>query len=78
MGRLADAITAAQSARGPNCTVGLIITDLDEEGRRDLSQAMDNPRVQHAAIAAGLHMVGHKVDAQTVSRHRRGLCSCQR
>jgi hypothetical protein len=43
-----------------------------------LIAALDNPEVQHSAIARALTKHGVRVGYSAVSNHRRGLCGCSR
>lgn len=63
-------VEGAQTARGPRCSVGSLPPSL-----RQLVEDAD-ATVTHSVISKFLVSKGHKVRAFTVSRHRRGECSC--
>lgn len=65
-----------QAAPGPKCSIGLILSKLDDSDVRVLREALVS-EMRGTQIAAALKEVGHPVSSSTVQRHRRGLCSCQ-
>jgi hypothetical protein len=72
---LSDSIKAeAATRRRPTCTVCLLITEvLGDEDRAALLEAMDG-RTPHAVISRALGREGHRIGADTIGRHRNGMC----
>lgn len=62
--------------KGPPCSMGALIGDLDEADRKALQAALDDPKVAHTWIARALTGVGRRMNPDTVARHRRGDCDC--
>lgn len=60
---------------GPRCGAGLLLNELDEPTRADLLALLAGS-ARLSAIAVALKNRGHKVGAQTLGRHRKGICSC--
>lgn len=77
MGRLADAAAARVAAqRRPMCTVGLLVSSLDDEDRADLAGLMASD-AQHTVICDALRdALGATIAPQTLGRHRNGRCGC--
>ena len=65
-------------AKGPRCTVTLILQELDEDSAAVLNRWLADSRYPHTAIADKLAEIGYPVGDDTVGRHRRGRCTCQR
>lgn len=80
MGRLALAAeTVRASQPGPRCGVTILLDDLDDDDADELRQflAADTNHVGHTYLAGLVkEAFGVRLSADTVSRHRRGLCSC--
>ena len=76
--KLADALAALppRLPNGPRCTVGAILDKLDDDDRAALTAALDDDEVQGSGLARLLSSRGHKVNGNTIQRHRRGDCSC--
>jgi hypothetical protein len=74
----ADAFEQASQLKRAQCSLVTIYAALSPKDRRELEAAMARPPdvVTHAGIAKVLRAAGHRIDGQTISRHRRGLCSC--
>lgn len=72
-----SAYEAASQPRRMQCTVKTILESLKGKALVDLKGALAAPHVTHQGISVVLGQLGHKVDAQTVSRHRRNLCGCK-
>lgn len=77
---LAD-LDASGSPQAPRCTVRAVLSDLDA-GNPDLAAqlrtALGSPRYRHSDISAHLRRRGVNLGPDTISRHRRGLCRCER
>lgn len=75
--RFSDALDAEQAAhrKGPPCSIGALLTEMDAEDADALQSALGS-QMPHAWIARALAAIGHKVLSETVGRHRRGECSC--
>ncbi|MEU0857404.1 hypothetical protein ABZ352_18470 [Streptomyces griseofuscus] len=66
--KLAD---APPTARGPQCTVGVILAALDPATAAKVREVLDTPAVSATQIADALTASGHPVQAPAVARHRR-------
>ena len=67
--------------RGPPCRLSpsaLEASGLSDEQRSKLSAAMESWLIQGTRIAAVVTEWGYRVPAETVNRHRRGVCQCGR
>jgi hypothetical protein len=62
--------------KGPNCTIGIILTALPESEAATLRAAMGNPHAPSTHIARALEAMGHPVKPFNIQRHRRGECRC--
>lgn len=73
---LADAlkIETAASARGPRCTVCLLVTTLGKDDAQALAAALADDSVTSAAISRALRREGHPISEMTLRRHRKGEC----
>ena len=60
------------------CGVDYIANQLSDEDRKDLELAIANTNVRYTEIASELRSMGFDISAQTVSRHSRGECACER
>ena len=67
---------ALKSEPGPRCTLRSV--ELTPEDAAKLQAAYLDVRITSTAICAWLQAHGVAVKYQTVQRHRRGDCSCQR
>ena len=68
-------------ARG--CSVGRLLAGLDVDLRSAVEAALGDMAVQHSRIAAALREVdalldGRALTQQTIGRHRRGECGCEK
>lgn len=68
----------AQAKKGPDCAFIGIYKALHKPDADDLRDALARPEISSAVIARVLGKQGHRVASQTVARHRRGECSCER
>ncbi|MEU3652837.1 hypothetical protein AB0E67_08280 [Streptomyces sp. NPDC032161] len=78
-----DALTQAPAVRkGPPCSVGSVLTSVDEETTEVLRRILDTRTVSSTAIAEVLSQHGQAVTSYTVARHRRrgeaNGCRCPR
>jgi hypothetical protein len=75
---LLDAFAATETIKGPSCGITKILAKLADDDRALVQSwlAATKDEVGHAHIARTLTAVGHRVDAATVGRHRRGECLC--
>ena len=60
---------------GPVCSIGRILSELDDADRTALTTSLAGP-MMHTAIARALTSTDRRVAASTVARHRSGDCSC--
>jgi hypothetical protein len=77
---LADALArhAEPPRKGPRCTVGQLLTDLDDENRLTLVKALADPanvspRMLEDAVSEEYERLIRK---DTWRRHRNGECAC--
>lgn len=78
MGNLAAALTA-QTTRipGPKCSVGILLTELDDLDAKALTKALEpNSGFKGSDIASALRSEGYHMKGHTVQRHRNGECGC--
>ena len=80
MSTLLDAALAVPTRPGPICTIAnLKVTHPERAGEIDDLLAACPVRVRYSIATATLGKAfGVKFDANTVSRHCRGLCQCPR
>ena len=74
-------ILAKHTARiGVQCSLGKALPNLDPTILEGVRSALTNPGVPAAAIARALGdpSIGHRVTADSVSKHRRQECGCFR
>ena len=64
-----------RSRKGPLCTLAVITSGLDDTDRKALDDALAS-NAANTLIVRALASIGYRVSAQTLSRHRRGECSC--
>jgi hypothetical protein len=76
MGLLTD-LDAARRRPGPACAVARVLAAVDDTVRADLHAALAG-HYTGEAISEVLRgpKYGFPVSAQTINRHRRGICSC--
>ena len=67
---------ATELPKGPPCSVRSTLDSMDTESRSDLAAALADPAVPSSSISRALSAIGPKVSGQTISRHRRSICSC--
>jgi len=64
----------ATARRGPTCGVCAILTEMDKKDSKDLSDALADSTVYSTIISKALIRRGFRMNASTVSRHRKGEC----
>lgn len=64
--------------RGPTCSVLLVMSELEPHDVAELQSWLDDVRITSDSIYASLTSAGHRVGRQTIGRHRRGECACER
>lgn len=64
-------------AKGPTCSVAMLLSTMDDNTADLLCKALANPYAPTTAIAAALAEQGHRITAATLQRHRRGNCQCE-
>lgn len=62
--------------RGPHCTLGLLLTELDDDDRNALLNALNDTDFSGVEIARILSDAGHDMGYWVVNRHRAALCRC--
>jgi hypothetical protein len=81
MADLSDFVALSTPQKGPRCSVAIGLEVLDDEHRTRLLAAVASPEVTATAIQVRTGQddwPGPKVNDRAVSRHRRGLCQCQK
>ena len=68
----------AAARRGAICSFVAVYAGLQKPDADDLRDALNRPEIAAATIVRVLARHGFKVQSQTVRRHRRGECSCER
>ena len=68
----------AASRRGAVCSFVEVYKGLHKPDVDDLREALQRPEIGTATIVRVLARHGFKLQSQTVRRHRRGECSCER
>ena len=72
---LKDALEANKSvAKGPRCSLCILIKRMDPKESQVLLEALADDTFTHAAIARALQAEGHHITANTVQRHRTRGC----
>jgi len=72
-----DLAKYAPSKRGPQCSVGRFLDTADPETVEDFWTLIRHPDVTYAAMQTHApDDLGVRLNADTISRHVRGLCSC--
>lgn len=61
-------------AKGPRCSLCLLIQRMDPKEADVLRSALGDDTFTHAAISRALQSEGHKITANTVQRHRTRGC----
>ncbi|MFB6505625.1 hypothetical protein ACFC07_21960 [Streptomyces sp. NPDC056099] len=73
---------APPAPRGPRCTVGAILDELDSSTAQKVREVLDSVAISSTQIADALTGSGHQVQAPAVARHRRrgasNGCRCPR
>ncbi|MEU6632830.1 hypothetical protein ABZ905_31790 [Streptomyces parvus] len=73
---------APPAPRGPRCTVGAILDELDFSTAQKVREVLDSVAISSTQIADALTGSGHRVQAPAVARHRRrgasNGCRCPR
>lgn len=72
---LLDEARRLQAPQGPSCTIGLL---LNGDRAAEIAELFADTSIQHTTIVRVLRAVGFETTTQTVGRHRRGLCRCDR
>lgn len=62
---------------GRPCAFCKFVRAQDKDDQEALNAAFKDPRISDVAIAKILGAEGHECTANTVARHRRGLCRTQ-
>jgi len=60
------------------CKFGKVLRELDPDDRAGLEEALSNPRITQISVVNVLSRRGFHVDRDTLSKHVRGKCVCQR
>jgi hypothetical protein len=58
------------------CSVGVLVSQLDDEQRERFTAAVGHPGITATAISSVLADWGHDLPARILQRHRRGDCTC--
>ena len=60
------------------CTVGALLNDLNDNDAVALEATLANDRIAHSDLSRILRDNGFDLAPQTLARHRRQLCRCNR
>lgn len=63
--------------KGPTCSVLILLGELNKDDAEALREAMADAKVPGTSIARALLREGHRMSANNIQRHRRGMCSCE-
>lgn len=77
---LADKLGPATAVKGPPCGVTQLLERLDRDSPDDaatLREWLANPEIRYSVISDALAEDGHRLQADTLSRHCRGRCLCK-
>lgn len=73
-----DLIREEVQSIGPTCKVRLILDKMDKQDRKELTEALLDPAFTSAAISRALNRAGFDIRPDSISRHRRRDCTCER
>jgi hypothetical protein len=59
-----------------SCIVGNLIDALDDDDRKELLAAIDDPNIQSSKIVIALKRRGYKMSDKSMWKHRRKECAC--
>lgn len=64
---------------GTQCTIGKLLTEVDDDARKAITRALENPALSSSSIYRALRdrLPDFKVSEGTLSRHRRKNCRCE-
>lgn len=65
-----------RSRKGPRCGVALALEEMPKDVLAKFTAAMSNKYAPSTKIAVAITELGYRVPADTIQRHRRGVCSC--
>ena len=74
---LLDDIRAQETHTGSTCSMAAVEAALTKE-QRDAMWTAKAERIQYKAIARWLQSLDYQVKSESVARHLRGDCRCQR
>lgn len=63
-------------AQSKYCIVGHLINALEEDDRKELLIAIDDPTIQLSKIVVALNRRGYKMSDNSMWKHRKKECSC--
>lgn len=69
---------AQRGRQGPNCGVGIMLATVQPAYRLDVEQAMADPNIYSTVISEILAQDGIDIAYETIQRHRRGRCMCNK
>lgn len=69
---------AYRPVKGPDCSMGILLSTVDKETQTLIMAAMANQYAPSTLIAEALTERNHRISANVVQRHRRGQCRCPR
>ena len=80
---LIDELQALEEPQpGPRCTIAVLLEKLTDQEGAALIKAIDEGKATSTAISQALEKAGHRIAAQTITRHRRRStskgCRCER
>ncbi len=77
---LLDEIKSIQSAKkiGATCSVFKVVSVMPGEEAKALKAAFEDATIDSMTIEVWLNRKGYDLRRHTISRHRRGECTCQK
>lgn len=74
---LDTALAQTAPRKGPSCSVGKLLAELDPDQRAKLEAALADREVQTAHLTRALVLAAdRRFDPASVGRHRKGTCNC--
>ena len=70
-------VALASQSKGPECRTGAWLATLSKKDRTEVEEAFAVVELQHAALARAIKRRWDDApSADSLTRHRKGLCSC--
>ena len=72
------ALDVQRGRKGGQCSAGVLLDSLDRTYAAEVLAVMADMSVYSSVIAEILGEDGHTIAPETLNRHRRGRCKCER